>query len=148
MKPKDPQNVACPHCFTTSTQRVAELLALKATCPKCSGSLADAGLKMRRAYDDGATYMIAMELTFALEKALGCRLEDEGLEQVKTLRDVISFVGPTREVTATKAMAEAVQQVRRNGMFSHVYTGPEPNAVLNLDDRLVEVFMPNRWDRP
>jgi hypothetical protein len=103
---------------------------------------------MRRAYDDWSTYVIAMELMFVLEEPPGCRFDDEGLEQVKTLRDVISFVGATWEVAATKAMAKAVQQVRRNGMFSHVYTGPEPNAVLNLDDRLVEVFMPNRWDRP
>jgi hypothetical protein len=86
MKPKDPQIVACPHCSTTSTQRVAELLALKATCPKCSGSLADAGLKMRRAYDDWSTYVIAMELTFALEKVLDCRLDDEGLEGEDTAR--------------------------------------------------------------
>src|SRR4029453_16196374 len=136
---------ACPHCSTTSTQRVAELLALKATCPKCSGSLADTGLKMRCAYDDWSTYLIAIELTFVLEKALDCRFGDEGLEEVKTLRDLISFVGPTREAAATKAMAEAVQLVRRDGMFSNVYTGPDPDAVLNLDDRLVEVFMPNRW---
>jgi hypothetical protein len=103
---------------------------------------------MRRAYDDWSTYVIAMELIFVLEEALGCRFDGKGLEHLKTPRDVISFVGPTREVTATKAMAEAVQQVRRNGMFSHVYTGPEPNAVLNLDDGLVELFMPSRWDQP
>ena len=148
MKFKDPCNVTCPHCSTTSSQRVAELLALKAACPECSGSLADTGLGMRRAHDGWSKYVIAIELTFVLEKALDCRFDDEGLEQVKTLRDVISFVGPARKAAATEAMAEAVQQVRRDGMFSNVYTGPDPNAVLNLDDGLVQVFIPNRWDQP
>jgi hypothetical protein len=103
---------------------------------------------MRRAYDDWSSYVIAIELAFVLEKALDCRFDDDGLEQVKTLRDVISFVEPAREAAATEAMAEAVQQVRRDGMFSNVYTGPDPDAVLNLDDGLVQVFMPNRWDQP
>src|SRR5262245_35941937 len=93
MKFKDPRNVVCPQCSATSQQRVAELLALRAKCSQCSGSLADTGLKMRHALDDWSTYVIAIELTFELERVLGCRFEDEGLERIKTLRDVVAFVG-------------------------------------------------------
>jgi|KBSSwiStaDraftv2_1062776.scaffolds.fasta_scaffold22278_3 hypothetical protein len=147
MKFKDPREVACPECSTTSKQRVAKLLALKATCPECSHSLADTGLKMRQALDDWSTYVIAIELTCELERALGCEFEDKGLEKVKTLRDVIAFVGPAREAAAATAMPKAVREVRQEGMFKHAYTGPDRDAELDFNLGLVEMFMPNRWDQ-
>src|SRR6476659_1678271 len=142
MKFKDPHNVTCPRCSTSSAQSVAKLLALEAACPECFADLAETGLRMRRKLDEASTYFIAIELMLVLEKTLNCKFGSEGLEQVKTLGDLLSFVGPARKAAATRAMAEAVQQVRRNGIFSSAYTGPDPNAALNFDDPLIQVFSP------
>jgi hypothetical protein len=147
MKFKDPATVTCPRCSATSTQQVAALLALEARCPECGGDLSERGLKMRRGLDDWSTYVIAIELTCVLEKALGCTVTDEGLERVKTLRDVVALIDPAKDSAAYKAVADAVQQVRRDGMFKHVYTGPDCDAVVNFDANLADVFMPTRWDQ-
>jgi hypothetical protein len=102
---------------------------------------------MRRGLDDWSTYVIAIELTSFLEKALGCTVTDEGLERVKTLRDAVAFIDPAKDGAASKAVADAVQQMRRDGMFKHVYTGPDCDVALNFDANLVDVFMPTRWNQ-
>src|SRR5262245_14326907 len=97
MKYKDPASVTCPECAARSSQRVANLLALKATCLNCGSSLTQTGLSMRSGLDEWATFVAAIMMMLRLEDRLGTTFNDDDVYRVKSLRDLADVVATRLE---------------------------------------------------
>jgi hypothetical protein len=132
-----------------ATQRVPDLLALKAACPGCGDGLIETGLRMRQGLDDWASYVALIELMIHLEEKFSLKLTDEDVGGVKTLRDLVAIVEShlqsPREAKsqAVDLVTAAAREVGRIGLFPWKL---DSDGELDFDVPLVKLFLPNRWD--
>jgi hypothetical protein len=154
-KYKDPATVTCPECAARSSRRVADLLALQATCPNCGSSLTQVGLSMRRGLDEWATFVATIVMSFRLEERLGTKFDENEIYGVKTLRDLASIVGTrldqkgdvaSRSIELTRwAVSELASDPLWRSHRSLLGEAPDP---LDVDAPLLDVLDPGRWNRP
>jgi uncharacterized paraquat-inducible protein A len=154
MKYKDPALISCPECGEQSSQRVADLLALTAFCPRCLGGLVQAGRRMRDGLDEGATFVASMAMAFRLESRLSTSFTDDEVFGVKTLRDLAALIttrlDPTDErmSRAIELVAWSVAELAYDACWQPRGKGrtPTEHGPLNLDAPLLDVLDPHRWD--
>ena len=75
----DPLPVTCRGCAKKGSYRVADLLALTATCRFCSQSLEYVGLEMRSAFAENAAFFGTVEIALEVERELGVGISDSVL---------------------------------------------------------------------
>lgn len=152
-KYKDPATVTCAECAARSSQRVADLLALKATCPNCHGSLMQVDLNMRNGLDEWATFVAAMLMTLRLEERLETKFTDDEVYRVKALRDLTAIVAarldstggaasPSIELTTWAAGHLAQEPLWRGRPCRSAADAGPPD----LDAPLLDVLDPDRWN--
>jgi hypothetical protein len=152
-KYKDPASVTCPESAARSSQRVANLLALRATCPNCGNSLMQIGLSMRNGLDEWATYVAILLMTIRLEDRLEMRFTDDEVDGVKTLRDfatiVASHLGNKDE--ATSRSVELTRWAAGELAEDPFWAGRRPTVgtdQLDFDVPLLDALEPDRWKGP
>jgi hypothetical protein len=85
----DPLPVTCPGCAKTGSYRVADLLALRATCTFCSQNLQSVGREMRSAFAENSAFFGMAEVAVAVERELGVGISDSLLETCAAPRDLV-----------------------------------------------------------
>src|SRR4051812_27614129 len=147
MRFQDPSSVTCPRCSTESAQRVADLLALRATCPKCAANLNDIGLTMRRTLDDWSAFCTWADISIAVEDQLGVSMDDGDVFKEKpratslTLEDLANLVRHYLPADAQQAersrdlVLEAARKVSRCAVEMEAFGLP-----------ILQALSPERWN--
>jgi len=115
MKWRDPQPVSCPSCGQRSAARVADLRSLRATCPRCGGSLAAAGERMLAEEKRIGREIDLFRVGYELQEQYG--LPDSVILTARTLRELACALadrlGPAVgcEARAAEIVAETARRV-------------------------------------
>jgi hypothetical protein len=139
----DPMPVTCPTCAAESAQRVADLLALQATCPRCSTEMNDIGLRMRASMDDWSAFCAWARISMEVEDRLGVSMDDGAVLKAKlqsaslTLGDLADLVRRylPSEVRSKEIVLEAARTL----------WGKDVGAAA-LELPILEAMHPTRWN--
>ncbi|HEX4792989.1 MAG TPA: hypothetical protein VH370_04310 [Humisphaera sp.] len=143
MKFVDPMPIRCPKCAAESSQSEADLLALRAKCPMCGESFADAGQRMRSTYDDFGDFATIAGIQVAIERRLGIKIDDsQWIEKHPTLRQAAQEIH--RQVPAERLTDAELLRLVEEAATSLRWCDAK---TIDLDARPMDAVDPGRWER-
>jgi hypothetical protein len=139
----DPMPIRCAKCAAESSQREADLLALRAKCPGCGESFADAGRQMQAAYDDWGDFVTIAQIEVAIERRLGITIDDsQWIQKHLTLRRVAEEI--RRQVPGERLTEAELLGLVEEAARSLRWCDAEK---IDLDARPMDAVDPQRWER-
>jgi hypothetical protein len=155
MKFVDPLPIDCSACGPRSEQRVKELFALRACCPRCSHVFEVEGRRLREVVDERVRFVTCAEIVLSIEDKLGFTTDDAELcERLRslTLRDIARFIQrylpqtPDVEQVAIRMVVDAAKIVFQDRNAVRARGLPALDAE-SLDEPFLDGLDPHRWDQ-